>query len=74
MWDKEKEFKRIQKQLKEASNQCLINGIPIFWCAAVYDDGNETRYVMDGLTPHSMGVHLTDDKIPALILEARKGK
>lgn len=62
MWNKEIEFEKIRAHLREAAKQCLINEIPIFWCAAVSDDGEETKYVMDGVTPCSMGLTLSKTK------------
>lgn len=60
------EFADIQKQLKAITEECVIRGIPVFWCAAVLN-GKRIEYMMDGVTPASLGLSIEHDKIPKLI-------
>lgn len=64
MYDKRKEFKEeIREKLNELKTACHMNGIPFMFAAVVSDDGAETEYEMDGITPGSINLVVTDDRV-----------
>ena len=64
MYDKRKEFKEeIREKLNELKTACHMNGIPFMFAAVVSDDGAETEYEMDGITPGSINLVVSDDRV-----------
>lgn len=70
-FDRTNDFSDIKEKLDDIIEECLIRGIPIFWCAVIRQENNDTGYEMDGITPASMGIHVKNDKIPELIILMR---
>lgn len=68
MFDKRKNFKEeVEAKLKELKQACHYNGIPFMFIAITSDDGEETEYVADGITPGSMNLTMKDDRIKKAI-------
>lgn len=63
-YNKNKEYNTdIKPLVQELALKCRIANIPCFITVAVTNTENETEYINEAVTPYSVGLKLTDDKI-----------
>lgn len=63
-YNNEKVYKdTIKEQVSELIMKCRIAKIPCFISIAVGNTSDSTAYINEAVTPNSLGVKLTDDKI-----------
>lgn len=66
-YDFTKEFEEeIKPHLNTVMRLCNLYGIPFFSAFAVADDGSETNYVSQCLTPAFFGIELSEDRFALL--------
>ncbi len=69
--DNEKVLKVIQDEiaphLNEIKKICSINKIPFFFSVAAQDDGVQTTYLSEIISPKTSGTQLSNDKITPML-------
>jgi len=63
LFDKTKDFKEIEKSIKAIQGELHMAGIPFMFAAALKDDGEHTEWFSTGLTPGSLNMELSDDRV-----------
>lgn len=58
---------KIKEKVDSLLLACRVEGIPCFVSVAVANDNKKTLYKSDSITPNSLKVKLTDDKISSHI-------
>ena len=59
--------KEIEPLLRKIRHQCSMYDIPMFFAACVADDGENSKYIKELVSPQSHSIKLSTDYFPGLV-------